>query len=304
MIKENPWNLDILGQAKRMGFADITIAKYWGSTELEVYNFRKEKSIMPVYKMVDTCSAEFESKTPYYYGTYETFNESKRTDKPSVVVLGSGPIRIGQGVEFDYATVHCVMAIQQAGYEAIIINNNPETVSTDFSISDKLYFEPLTIEDVMHVIDLEQPEGVIVQFGGQTAINLASKLQKKDVIVLTGELGSGKTKFVEGILSYFNLEDEISSPTFTIVNEYKTTKFPIFHFDVYRLSDVSEFYEIGGEEYFENGICLIEWGELISDALPSDFIHITFEKDSKNEDLRILNIQTYGNKFNSYFDEH
>ena len=184
VVKENPWNLDILGQAKRMGFADITIAKYWNSTELDVYNFRKEKSLMPVYKMVDTCSAEFESKTPYYYGTYETFNESKRTDKPSVVVLGSGPIRIGQGVEFDYATVHCVMAIQQAGYEAIIINNNPETVSTDFSISDKLYFEPLTIEDVMHVIDLEQPEGVIVQFGGQTAINLASKLQERGIKIL------------------------------------------------------------------------------------------------------------------------
>ena len=164
VIKEHPWNLDILAQAKRMGFADITIAKYWGSTELEVYKFRKSEKLMPVYKMVDTCSAEFESKTPYYYGTYETFNESKRTDKPSVVVLGSGPIRIGQGVEFDYATVHCVMAIQQAGYEAIIINNNPETVSTDFSISDKLYFEPLTIEDVMHVIDLEQPVGVICTF--------------------------------------------------------------------------------------------------------------------------------------------
>ncbi len=184
VVKEHPWNLDILGQAKRLGFADITIAKYWNSTELDVYNFRKEKSLMPVYKMVDTCSAEFESKTPYYYGTYETFNESKRTDKPSVVVLGSGPIRIGQGVEFDYATVHCVMAIQQAGYEAIIINNNPETVSTDFSISDKLYFEPLTIEDVMHVIDLEQPEGVIVQFGGQTAINLASKLQERGIKIL------------------------------------------------------------------------------------------------------------------------
>ena len=106
VVKENPWNLDILGQAKRLGFADITIAKYWNSTELDVYNFRKEKSLMPVYKMVDTCSAEFESKTPYYYGTYETFNESKRTDKPSVVVLGSGPIRIGQGVEFGYITVH------------------------------------------------------------------------------------------------------------------------------------------------------------------------------------------------------
>ena len=136
------------------------------------------------------------------------------------------------------------------------------------------------------------------------AFKMASMLKKGDLIVLCGDLGSGKTKFTEGFLTYFGLEDEISSPTFTIVNEYKTTKFPIFHFDVYRLSDVSEFYEIGGEEYFENGICLIEWGELISDALPSDFMHITFEKDSKNEDLRILNIQTYGNKFNSYFDEH
>ena len=136
------------------------------------------------------------------------------------------------------------------------------------------------------------------------ADEFASKLNGHSKIVLSGDLGSGKTKFTEGLLRHFGLEDEISSPTFTIVNEYKTTKFPIFHFDVYRLSDVSEFYEIGGEEYFENGICLIEWGELISDALPSDFIHITFEKDSKNEDLRILNIQTYGNKFNSYFDEH
>lgn len=184
IIKENAWNLDILRQAKKMGFADITIANYWNTQELNVYQFRKENGLIPVYKMVDTCSAEFESKTPYYYGTYETANESHRTDKPSVVVLGSGPIRIGQGVEFDYATVHCVMAIQQAGYEAIIINNNPETVSTDFSISDKLYFEPLTIEDVMHVIDLEKPEGVIVQFGGQTAINLASKLQERGIKIL------------------------------------------------------------------------------------------------------------------------
>ena len=139
---------------------------------------------MPVYKMVDTCAAEFESETPYFYGTYEEENESVVTDKKSVVVLGSGPIRIGQGVEFDYATVHSVWAIKEAGYEAIIINNNPETVSTDFSISDKLYFEPLTIEDVMHVIDLEKPIGVIVQFGGQTAINLAAQLAEHGVTIL------------------------------------------------------------------------------------------------------------------------
>jgi carbamoyl-phosphate synthase large subunit len=134
--------------------------------------------------MVDTCAAEFESATPYFYSTYEDENESIVSERKSVVVLGSGPIRIGQGIEFDYATVHSVWAIKEAGYEAIIVNNNPETVSTDFSISDKLYFEPLTIEDVMHIIDLEKPEGVIVQFGGQTAINLAAKLEAHGVKIL------------------------------------------------------------------------------------------------------------------------
>ena len=144
----------------------------------------KRARLIPVYKKVDTCAGEFESDTPYFYGTYEDENESVKTDKKSVIVLGSGPIRIGQGVEFDYATVHSVWAIQEAGYEAIIVNNNPETVSTDFSISDKLYFEPLTIEDVMHIVDLEQPEGVIVQFGGQTAINLAAGLEARGVKIL------------------------------------------------------------------------------------------------------------------------
>ena len=184
VIKENVRDLAVLHQAKRLGFADITIAKYWNMSEVDVYSLRKAEKIMPVYKMVDTCAAEFKSETPYFYSTMETFTESVKSDQPSVVILGSGPIRIGQGVEFDYATVHCVKAIREAGYEAIVINNNPETVSTDFSISDKLYFEPLTLEDVMHVIDLEQPLGVIVQFGGQTAINLAAGLQKRGVSIL------------------------------------------------------------------------------------------------------------------------
>lgn len=183
-LTENVNNPAILRQAKRMGFADKKIAELWQTTETELYEYRKEQGIIPVYKMVDTCAAEFESTTPYFYGTYEDENESIVTDKPSVVVLGSGPIRIGQGVEFDYATVHSVWAIQEAGYEAIIINSNPETVSTDFSISDKLYFEPLTIEDVMHIIDLEKPIGVVVQFGGQTAINLANKLAENGVNIL------------------------------------------------------------------------------------------------------------------------
>ncbi|MBC2179506.1 carbamoyl-phosphate synthase large subunit [Listeria booriae] len=184
VIAEHVKDEAVLREAKRNGFSDGAIAKLWDMTEREVYDFRKNTGIIPVYKMVDTCAAEFESTTPYFYSSYEDENESVRSEKESVIVLGSGPIRIGQGVEFDYATVHSVWAIQQAGYEAIIINNNPETVSTDFSISDKLYFEPLTLEDVMHVIELEKPLGVVVQFGGQTAINLADGLAERGVKIL------------------------------------------------------------------------------------------------------------------------
>ena len=135
------------------------------------------------------------------------------------------------------------------------------------------------------------------------AKNLASKLKIGDIIVLSGELGSGKTKFTEGILSYFNLENEISSPTFTIVNQYNASSFPIYHFDVYRLEDCDEFFEIGGEEYFDKGVCIIEWGEIIKDSLPNDFIEIQFSRDEQNENKRVLNIHTYGNKFNTYFKE-
>ena len=183
-IKENKFNKDVLLEAKKLGFSDVNIGYLWGVSNREVYQFRKENGVIPVYKMVDTCAAEFESETPYFYGTYEEENESVVTDKEKIIVLGSGPIRIGQGVEFDYATVHSVWAIKEMGYEAIIINSNPETVSTDFSISDKLYFEPLTEEDVMNIIDLEKPKGVVVQFGGQTAINLADKLASHGVQIL------------------------------------------------------------------------------------------------------------------------
>lgn len=180
----NAQDLATLKRAKQNGFTDKKIAELWQMTEQEIRDLRKENQLIPVYKMVDTCAAEFESATPYFYSTYEFENESVRSEKESVLVLGSGPIRIGQGVEFDYATVHSVKAIQAAGYEAIIMNSNPETVSTDFSISDKLYFEPLTLEDVLHVIDLEKPIGVIVQFGGQTAINLAEPLVAAGVNIL------------------------------------------------------------------------------------------------------------------------
>ncbi|MEI0844383.1 carbamoyl-phosphate synthase large subunit [Brachyspira pilosicoli] len=183
-LSKNKMDIDVLRESKERGFSDSYIAKVWGVEEIDIYKLRHENNIVPVYKMVDTCAGEFESETPYFYSTYEKENESIKSDKESIIVLGSGPIRIGQGVEFDYSTVHSVMTIREAGYEAIVINNNPETVSTDFSISDKLYFEPLTIEDVMHIVELEKPKGVIVQFGGQTAINLAEKLVMHGVNIL------------------------------------------------------------------------------------------------------------------------
>ena len=183
-VARNKGDSEVLYLAKRMGFSDREIATLWGMQEREIHDLRAEKGIFPVYKMIDTCASEFESYVPYFYSTYEDENESVVSNKKKIVVLGSGPIRIGQGVEFDYSTVHAVQTIKKAGYEAIIINNNPETVSTDYTCSDKLYFEPLCVEDVMNVIRLEQPEGVIATLGGQTAINLAEPLSRYGVKII------------------------------------------------------------------------------------------------------------------------
>ena len=183
-LQEYTGDVDTLYRAKRMGFADREIASLWNMGETEIYQLRKNAGIIPVFKMIDTCASEFESYVPYFYMTYEEENESVRTDKKKVIVLGAGPIRIGQGVEFDYSTVHAVQTIRRAGYEAIIINNNPETVSTDYTTSDKLYFEPLTPEDVMAIVDFEQPEGVIASLGGQTAVNLAQPLMERGVKII------------------------------------------------------------------------------------------------------------------------
>jgi len=179
-----PKDTGILYEAKRMGFSDRAIGKIWKMDAHEVFDLRKKEGIMPVYKMIDTCASEFKSYVPYFYSTYEEENESKVTDNRKIIVLGSGPIRIGQGVEFDYSTVHAVKTIKELGYEAIIINNNPETVSTDYTTSDKLYFEPLCVEDVVNIIETEQPEGVIAILGGQTAINLAEPLLEYGVKII------------------------------------------------------------------------------------------------------------------------
>ena len=183
-LKASVGDLAELHRAKKLGFSDREIAVLWNMPEADVYNLRKAHGITPVYKMIDTCASEFESYIPYFYSTYENENESVISDKRKILVLGSGPIRIGQGVEFDYSTVHAVQTIQKAGFEAIIVNNNPETVSTDYTCSDKLYFEPLCVEDVMHIIDMEQPEGVIATLGGQTAINLAEPLRQRGVKII------------------------------------------------------------------------------------------------------------------------
>ena len=183
-LKEHIGDTDTLYTAKKLGFSDEFIGRLWGMTGEEIYRIREKHGMFPVYKMIDTCASEFESYIPYFYSTYEEENESVVSDKKKIIVLGSGPIRIGQGVEFDYSTVHAVTTIKRSGYEAIIINNNPETVSTDYTCSDKLYFEPLCTEDVMNIIHLEKPVGVIASLGGQTAINLAESLKDRGVRII------------------------------------------------------------------------------------------------------------------------
>lgn len=183
-LKQCAGDMEVLYQAKKTGFSDKAIAQLWDKKETDIFKLRKDSGIFPVYKMIDTCASEFDSYVPYFYSTYETENESFAESRKKIIVLGSGPIRIGQGVEFDYSTVHAVKTIKEAGFEAIIINNNPETVSTDYTTSDKLYFEPLCVEDVMNVVELEKPDGVIASLGGQTAINLAKPLEERGVKII------------------------------------------------------------------------------------------------------------------------
>ncbi|MGB9837515.1 carbamoyl-phosphate synthase large subunit [Methanothermobacter sp.] len=184
LTRESVRDPRVLLKAKRMGFSDSRLASITGLAESEIRSLRIRNNIKPVYKMVDTCAAEFEAKTPYYYGCHDLEDEVEVSDRKKVLIIGSGPIRIGQGIEFDYCCVHAAMALSEEGYETIMVNNNPETVSTDYDISDKLYFEPLTLEDVLAVVDKEKPEGVVVQFGGQTSINLAVPLAEEGVRIL------------------------------------------------------------------------------------------------------------------------
>ena len=186
-IEPGQLSKDVLKKAKKMGFTDGIIAKFTGVSKDEITALRKKQGIIATFKMVDTCAAEFEAETPYYYSTYDNYSEVKKSNKEKVLVLGSGPIRIGQGIEFDYCSVHSVWALKEMGYETIIANNNPETVSTDFDTADRLYFEPLTPEDVANIVEAENPKGAIVQFGGQTAIKLTKSLDEMGVKIFGTE---------------------------------------------------------------------------------------------------------------------
>jgi len=210
---------DLLYEAKQMGYADRQLAHLMRCLESEVYNKRKEFNINRVFKMVDTCAAEFEAKTPYYYSTFEDENESVRTDKKKVIILGSGPNRIGQGIEFDYSCVHGVLAAKEMGYETIMINCNPETVSTDFSTADKLYFEPVFWEHIYDIILHEKPEGVIVQLGGQTALKLAEKLERYGIKIIGTDYKSLDLAEDRGSFSNLLKDNNIPYPKFGVIND-------------------------------------------------------------------------------------
>jgi len=244
-VEQEELSANFFKELKQAGFSDEYLAAKKQIPETKLRELRKKLNVFPTFKVVDTCAAEFESHTPYFYSTYETENEVKKETKDSVLVLGSGPIRIGQGVEFDYATVHAITSIKEMGMSAIVINNNPETVSTDFNVSDKLYFEAVTFEDVMNVIDHEQPIGVICQFGGQTAINLIDKLDKAGVTILgtssdTTDLAENRDRF-EQILTELEIAQPIGTTVTSLEEAIEKTK------DLYYPLMLRPSYVIGGQ---------------------------------------------------------
>lgn len=261
---------EIMKHYKKMGFADQGIAEFVGCTAEDVYKKRIEMGITPVYKKVDTCAGEYEAISPYYYSTYDDITESVPSDKKKVIVIGSGPIRIGQGIEFDYCSVHCVLSLAEHDIETIIINNNPETVSTDFDTSDKLYFEPLTEEDVYNIITLEKPDGVVLQFGGQTAIKLANFLSKMNVPVLGTQPkyideAEDREKFDE-VLEKLNIKRPKGKAVWSVkegIEEANKLEYPLL---------VRPSYVLGGQgmEITRNEVDLVRY---LTDA---------FKKDSEN----------------------
>ena len=294
---------DILMKAKRMGFADAILSNITGFPEKNIRDYRREKGIIPTYKMVDTCAAEFEAKTPYYYGTYEGEDEVAVSNNKKVVIIGAGPIRIGQGIEFDYCCVHASLALKDEGIETIIINNNPETVSTDYDISNKLYFEPLTLEDVMSIMDKENPDGVVVQFGGQTSINLAVPLAEEGIQILgTAHESIDRVEDRERFTEVLNLLD-IPQADYGIAHSFEDARlvaerigFPVL---------VRPSYVLGGrameivyddkelKEYVKEAVKISPEHPILVDKFLEDAIEIDVDALSDGEDVFIGGIMEH-----------
>ncbi len=294
---------DILKKAKRMGFSDVILSNITGFPEKNIRDYRREKGIIPTYKMVDTCAAEFEAKTPYYYGTYEGEDEVAVSNNKKVVIIGAGPIRIGQGIEFDYCCVHASLALKDEGIETIIINNNPETVSTDYDISNKLYFEPLTLEDVMSIMDKENPDGVVVQFGGQTSINLAVPLAEEGIQILgTAHESIDRVEDRERFTEVLNLL-EIPQAEYGIAHSFEDARliaerigFPVL---------VRPSYVLGGrameivyddnelKEYMKEAVKISPEHPILVDKFLEDAIEIDVDALSDGEDVFIGGIMEH-----------
>ena len=294
---------DILMKAKRMGFSDVILSNITGFPEKNIRDHRREKGIIPTYKMVDTCAAEFEAKTPYYYGTYEGEDEVAVSNNKKVVIIGAGPIRIGQGIEFDYCCVHASLALKDEGIETIIINNNPETVSTDYDISNKLYFEPLTLEDVMSIMDKENPDGVVVQFGGQTSINLAVPLAEEGIQILgTAHESIDRVEDRERFTEVLNLLD-IPQADYGIAHSFEDARliaerigFPVL---------VRPSYVLGGrameivyddnelKEYMKEAVKISPEHPILVDKFLEDAIEIDVDALSDGEDVFIGGIMEH-----------
>jgi carbamoyl-phosphate synthase large subunit len=296
-------NTDILIKAKRMGFSDSILSNITQIPEKNIRDHRREKGIIPTFKMVDTCAAEFEAKTPYYYGTYEGEDEVSVSNNKKVVIIGAGPIRIGQGIEFDYCCVHASLALKDEGIETIIINNNPETVSTDYDISNKLYFEPLTLEDVMSIMDKENPDGVIVQFGGQTSINLAVPLAEEGIQILgTAHESIDRVEDRERFTEVLNLLD-IPQAEYGIAHSFEDARlvaerigFPVL---------VRPSYVLGGRameivyddnelrEYMKEAVKISPEHPILVDKFLEDAIEIDVDALSDGEDVFIGGIMEH-----------
>ncbi|MGB8232500.1 MAG: carbamoyl-phosphate synthase large subunit [Methanobacterium sp.] len=296
-------NTDILIKAKRMGFSDAILSNITQIPEKNIRDHRREKGIIPTFKMVDTCAAEFEAKTPYYYGTYEGEDEVSVSNNKKVVIIGAGPIRIGQGIEFDYCCVHASLALKDEGIETIIINNNPETVSTDYDISNKLYFEPLTLEDVMSIMDKENPDGVIVQFGGQTSINLAVPLAEEGIQILgTAHESIDRVEDRERFTEVLNLLD-IPQAEYGIAHSFEDARlvaerigFPVL---------VRPSYVLGGRameivydddelrEYMKEAVKISPEHPILVDKFLEDAIEIDVDALSDGEDVFIGGIMEH-----------